>query len=590
MIVCIDFETYYDSEISLTRMNYTTYAARTEPMVVAVTGDVEFVTDDMDALRAIDWSQATVIGHNLLFDALILKKLGHVAARYVDTLSVMRLIFPNEKGGIEAAAARIGATAKDKGALVMAKGRTYAELSDDEAERFKAYCLNDARVSMEIYRRYWRFVRQDDRDAIDHTVKLWLKPQLALDADRLRQGVADKWRTVTELRAKWAVDGKEIADGELRSTAKFAAILKKLGAEPPVKHSEKQGKIVPTFAKSAPEVADWLNEYPMLGELLTLRQLATSNVLEKKTERLIDAVNVEGAIPVAYNFAGAFTGRFSGANAINMANLPRKGPVRESIMARPGHRLVVVDLGQIEARLTAWLAGESAMLEAFAAGKDIYCEMAEIIFGRPINGKDDPAERFVGKCAVLGLGYSMSANKFRLYVKASGRTITEELSASTVQAYRDACRNIVALWGGMKRAMSSLLVGERFVVNDKLKGDKGLLFLPSGRPLNYNPMKFDEVERAFYSGARKLHGGLMVENAVQAIARDLFVHQMLEMERAGIEIVMHTYDEFVAMAPESEADATLERMLKIARVPPPWAAGVPLAANGAHGIRYADCK
>ena len=81
-------------------------------------------------------------------------------------------------------------------------------------------------------------------------------------------------------------------------------------------------------------------------------------------------------------------------------------------MAPPGQRLYIADLSNIEARMLAWLAKEYDLVQAFATGRDVYCEFASQIYGRTIT-KDDNLERYVGKTAILGLGYGMGHDKFQ---------------------------------------------------------------------------------------------------------------------------------------------------------------------------------
>ena len=108
------------------------------------------------------------------------------------------------------------------------------------------------------------------------------------------------------------------------------------------------------------------------------------------------------------------TGRFGGTEKINMQNLPRGSEIRKSLIAPEGRLVYVADLSNIEARMLAWLAEEQDLLQAFARDDDVYSQFASQVFGRDINKYDHP-ERFVGKTAILGLGYGMGANKFKLH-------------------------------------------------------------------------------------------------------------------------------------------------------------------------------
>ena len=112
-------------------------------------------------------------------------------------------------------------------------------------------------------------------------------------------------------------------------------------------------------------------------------------------------------------YYAAHTGRFGGTEKINMQNMPRNSELRKALCAPPGQLVFVADLSNIEARMLAWLADEDDLLQQFRNGDDIYSNLASVIYDRPINKHDDPTERFVGKTAVLGLGYGMGATKFQ---------------------------------------------------------------------------------------------------------------------------------------------------------------------------------
>ena len=153
--------------------------------------------------------------------------------------------------------------------------------------------------------------------------------------------------------------------------------------------------------------------YPQFQHVWDARKAVKSRIAETRAQRFIDATHDDGTISVPLRYYAAHTGRFGGTEKINMQNMPRNSELRKALCAPPGHLVFVADLSNIEARMLAWLADEDDLLAQFAAGDDIYSNLATEIYGRPINKHDDPTERFVGKTAVLGLGYGMGANKFR---------------------------------------------------------------------------------------------------------------------------------------------------------------------------------
>ena len=102
--------------------------------------------------------------------------------------------------------------------------------------------------------------------------------------------------------------------------------------------------------------------------------------------------------------------------------------MRESIIAPKGHVIVACDSSQIEARVLAWLAGQSDLVKQFADGEDVYSKFASLVFGREINKKEHPQERFVGKTSILGLGYSTGAVKLQQTLKLGGVEMADRKS------------------------------------------------------------------------------------------------------------------------------------------------------------------
>jgi hypothetical protein len=125
-----------------------------------------------------------------------------------------------------------------------------------------------------------------------------------------------------------------------------------------------------------------------------------STIEETRTENLIEVAK-RGALPVMLHYYGAHTGRFSGGDKLNLQNLPARGnnTIRRALRPPPGHKMIAADSSQIEARMVAWLAGQTDLVQAFREGRDVYSEFASEVYGRPIT-KADKVERFVGKTCV----------------------------------------------------------------------------------------------------------------------------------------------------------------------------------------------
>jgi DNA polymerase len=332
------------------------------------------------------------------------------------------------------------------------------------------------------------------------------------------------------------------------------------------------------------------------------------------------------------------------------------------LTASPGFRLMVADYAAIEARVVLWLAGAEAGLRVFREGKDIYCDMAETVYNRPINKKDDPDERQMGKQAILGLGFGMGAPKFQATCAKYGIEISLSLARKVVKAYREKYPEVKAMWKQQEEAAILAVRSGRTVQAGLVEWRKVGRFLhaklPSGRLLTYvDPLvrkdamymfpaldmegekctvlvtvpqgknqdaraRREAMFRASLEGSKIIgeapkwedsytltfmgtdpgpskkwvrldtYGGHLVENLVQAIARDILAEAMLRADAGGyFRLVMSVHDEIVAEVPDDgrpkkEWDPVIREFEKLVAAVPYWAPGCPIDAEGWHGKRY----
>jgi DNA polymerase len=270
---------------------------------------------------------------------------------------------------------------------------------------------------------------------------------------------------------------------------------------------------------------------------------------------------------------------------------------RTMLAPKPGHKFLIADYSAIEARVIAWLAGETWRLDVFNTHGKIYEASAALMFGVPFESVTKGSEyRQKGKIAELALGYQGGVNAL-LSMGAEAMGLKEEELQPIVSAWRRANPNIKKYWHDVEKAavlaMKNPLkrvsrCGVTFQYDNKVL----LCFLPSGRPLMYQspqlrPGKFGEqiaylgVDQYSRKWARlSTYGGKLTENIVQAVARDLLAFSMLNAERAGFEIVLHVHDEIVVEQPSENVEAKYKELLKVITKKPDWAAGLPLAADG----------
>lgn len=267
--------------------------------------------------------------------------------------------------------------------------------------------------------------------------------------------------------------------------------------------------------------------------------------------------------------------------------------IRPAVVAPKGKSLIPNDFNAIEARVIAWLAGEEWRLEHFKAGGDIYVASYAKMFKVPID-KVTPDNRQTGKVAELALGYQGSEGAIALMDKKGKIPPAERLPV--VYAWRDANARIAKLWKLVQGAAKQCIEGRRTVVlrlpytSLTFRYVKGYLhvYLPSARFLSYFGAGVDRGKIFYYGAAGErggwvktaTYGGSLVENIVQAIARDILADAMYRLEAEGVDIVLHVHDEAIAEAWDDEAPEVLKLMGEVMAVMPQWAKGLPMRSSG----------
>lgn len=407
-IVTLDFETFYDTGYSLTSMSTTDYIQdkRFHAHGVSIKlGDrpARWFTDvGMHmAIRAIDWSKAALLCHNTLFDGFILHEHFDVhPAFYMDTLCMSRAALGHHmRLDLDTVGRALGIGGKIAGELIKTKG--LARLTNSQAGALGPYANNDVERCHDIYTKLEPFIPVDELELIDLTLRMFCEPILRVDRKRV-QAELDK-QVATKA---WSVGKTGVDPKLLRSRTQFAGLLQAAGARVPMKISKSTGQ--PTMALAATDEGfkELLrSDNVRVKELCEAKLAVSSSIGETRPKRFLTAVLKNRKLPVCLNYSGAHTHRWSGGNKMNMQNLERGGELRKSILAPVGNVLVVADSAQIEARIVAWLAGETQLVEAFRARRDIYSEFATLVYGRPIDRKrklpngsfPDFDEGFVGK-------------------------------------------------------------------------------------------------------------------------------------------------------------------------------------------------
>jgi DNA polymerase len=386
---------------------------------------------------------------------------------------------------------------------------------------------------------------------------------------------------------------------------------------------------------------------PAARRALEIRQDAARTSTAKITT-LAAAVGPDGRIRDTIEFHAASTGR-AGGKMLQPQNLPRDSVKPEdwltvlSVMARglpffrgempdaspmgtlvrmlrgaivpaPGHVFAGGDYAQIEARVVLWFADERAALELLRSGGKIYETMAGAIYGcRPEDIENPSERRQVGKSAVLGAGFGLGWRKFIEYVFATtGIRISEELAQGAIGAYRSTYAGVPKLWRETEAAAKAAIrapssrvtfAGERASFQVTRDSQWMTMTLPGGRRLRYYRPEIREDEREGWEGnkivsflgvnqyTRKFQrettwGGTLVENMVQATARDLLMEARQRVTEYGWPVVLHVHDELLAEIHGHEASDAAATLQQIMEASPAWANGLPVAAETRSGLRF----
>ena len=503
--------------------------------------------------------------------------------------------------------------------------RNLPQHDTDKWELFKEYCRQDVVTEMEIERRLSAFPVPDfvqkqwetdliinargvavDMDLVSGALYLGNVTRQNLTQEAMKISKLDNPNSVAQL-TQWLQEamGEELADLRKDTVARL------LGKE-----------------DNSPQVQRMLEIRQELGKTST-----------KKYDAIEAAVCPDGRVRGLLQFYGANrTGRWAG-RLVQVQNLPRTYTeplplarelvehrkldalrliygsvpdtlsqlIRTAFVAPEGHVLIDADFSAIEARVISWLAGEQWRLEVFRTHGKIYEASASQMFGVPIElikkGNPEYALRQKGKVAELALGYQGSTGAL-INMGALDMGIPEEDLPDIVSRWREANKRIRDLWYSMDNAavqvitqggsvgINGLLLAREYDYNQGT--DCFTIQLPSGRKLYYvspgigenqwgNPsisyMGMDQKTKRWKR--IETYGGKLVENCVQAIARDCLADTIERLEAAGLPVIFHIHDEVVIdIAPWADEDTMLDTVVNIMRQPIPWAADLPLNADG----------
>lgn len=485
----------------------------------------------------------------------------------------------------------------------------------DEWEQFKVYCIQDVEVERNVDKVLSRYPTTKEEDLLWELDQVINDRGVELDSDFATAAIKiDQEYQAHLLKRYQEVTGLD----NPKSVAQLKSWLNdKLGIDVPKVTKE----TMPELIKTAKE-----KNLPEAIEALKIRQ-ETSKTSTTKYQKMIDVVGRDGCARGLLQFYGASrTGRWAG-RLIQVQNLPQnhisdldtarqivatgdldllemtydKVPnilsqlIRTAFVPRKNNRFVVADFSAIEARVIAWFSGETWRMDVFATHGKIYEASASQMFKVPLEEVTKGSSlRQKGKVSELALGYQGGPGAL-VSMGALKMGLTEEELPDLVEQWRNANPNITKFWKDCENAAKEAVADNSIVTIQKgikFIGTPEYLFiqLPSGRRLAYREAKLEPGKfgnKITYQGQnqttnvwelQETYGGKLVENIVQATARDCLAVSMMRVEASGYEIVMHVHDEIIVDAPLSDS-AALDRISKIMSQPISWAEGLPLRAD-----------
>lgn len=629
--VTLDYETYWSTTFSLSKISFVEYIQSPEFEVISVSvkiGNadtvVRFGPEVAPYLQSIDWSDKIAVAHNgneFDFPVLVWTHGCHPKL-FADTLCMARPKHQSEVGGsLKKLSERYGLPAKDNGILMATKGKRYADLNAEELRDMAQYNKVDTDNTYQLFRALLKDTPSKELLLSDMTARMICYPQLVADTDLLDRTLSTaediKHQQLTALIDTLGVLTVEDVRATLASAPRFAGALRAYGVEPPLKISKTTGKETLALAKTDEEFTALLDHEDERVQLITATRLGVkSTLLETRLHKMSTCAKLmQGWMPVPLGYHSATTGRWGGRvwNPQNLPRIPRDkqgvpiprlaNALRDALCAPEGYQVVVSDLSGIELRVNHYLWDVDSTRELYAADPeaDLYKEFAAALFGieRSQVTKD---QRQLAKVAQLGLGFGAGAATFKKVAKIMGNIeLPDDEALRVTQAWRAKYSDIVTGWRQCQKLIDALYRGNEFSPDPRglVRSDKGSVLLPSGRRLYYPDLVSERDEKTgkaqyHYGTGRnrsKVYSGLLDENLVQAIARDVIAEQALTIQlRTGYYPALTVHDELVYVVPEAQAQDHLREINHVMRTSPTWLPGIVLWSEGDIAYNYGSAK
>lgn len=545
--VYIDFETYWSTTHTLSRMSPTEYVMHPDTEIISCAikvadgpTEVIFGEDEIKrTLNEMDWSDSMAIGHNMSgFDSMIMawrlgirpKMWGCTAAMARPAHSKTEVLVDGRRTvgvSLKKLAVEFGVGKKLDLEATNTKGKHLKDFFPDELELMKEYNKVDTELCAELFKKLAKGFPKQELLHIHMCTEMLVNPQFEVDAElletTLKQVQDDKEKSLADLAVLLDVEGIEGFEGaienrmlngvplsehvraKLASSARFADLLQQRGVEVPMKPSPANpSKMTPALAKTD-EAFIRLQEHddPVVAAAARARLEVKSTLLETRIQAFLDAAAAcGGRLPVPLKYCGAdTTGRWSGEQ-YNMQNLPRiprdkagnivhklSNALRLAVRAPKGHKIVVSDLSGIELRVNhfLWKVPGSMALYQQDAEADLYRAFAAARYNI-LADQVTKDQRQLAKVAQLGLGFGAGAATFQKVAKLmGGLALNEEEANAVVSDWRTTYSEIVQGWKDFQAALPDIQQGVAGPIDPwgMCQIEKDKVRLPSGRAIHY---------------------------------------------------------------------------------------------------------
>jgi len=538
------------------------------------------------------WHNTAIIGHNIKFDAFILKEIyGINPSQFICTKSMSR--------------ATLGKTIKNHSLAIVAehfgmepkgtmKTDGLRELTKEQEEELASYCLHDVELCREIYKRLKPEFPEGEYESMHRTIDMFVNPKLVLNVPLLEKTNEEEIKRRGNIFKEIGIQ-KEV----FSSNAKFSALLKDRGYNVPTKISPRTSKTIAALALGDTEFISLMeNGNDELKALCEARIAAKSNLLETRSLKL-SAIGRTGYWPFDVEFSGADqTHRFSGGSGAggNPQNFTRDSALREAVEAPKGYSLVVGDFDKVECRIVAYLARDPGLIASLEG--DTYSGFSSNYYGRRIT-KADKNERRFGKTAILGLQYMMGAKKFQKTVKLqTGQSISLEEAERGVRLYREMYNRIPALWAFLDSIIPAIATGKPAIWPFPGKLGYQFIELPSGLKIRYPNLRQEEGEKGRIewvydvwkkSGLEKakLYSGKVLEGMAQGLTGELCKLAMKKMRDC---VVGQAHDELLCLAKKGHEQVIVAKLKRAMSISPSWFKELKLTCTVKTGKNWNEAK